>query len=154
MANESSLSRWSPFRELDRLQDEMRSLFLRSGNEDSPLLHTTSEFADWAPAVDIAEDDKEFTITADLPQVKKDEVKVTVDDGLLTIRGEREHKEETKNKKYHRVERSYGKYVRSFRLPEEVKSDKIDAQFEGGVLTIHLPKGNKKATKAKEIAIH
>lgn len=155
MANKkSALTRWNPFGELDRLQDEMRSLFLRSGNEDFPLLSTTSEFAEWAPAVDITEDDKEYTITADLPDVKKEEVKVTIDDGVLTIRGEREHKEETKKKKFHRVERSYGKYVRSFRLPDEVESGKIDARFEGGVLTVHLPKGKKAATKGKEIVVH
>lgn len=149
----TELKTWSPFQELDRLQDEMKSLFMRSGNGDSPLL-SRAELSDWSPDVDIAEDENEYTITADLPAVKKNEVKVTLDDGLLTICGEREQKEETKKKKFHRVERSYGKYLRSFRLPDEVESDKIDARFDDGVLTVHLPKGAQPKAQSKEIAIH
>lgn len=151
---EIAKARWNPFGQLEQLQDQMRSLFLRSGNGSDFPLASASEFGDWSPPMDISEDDDEYTITADLPEVKKDQVKVTLDDGLLTIRGEREHKEEKRKKKYHRVERSYGKYVRSFRLPDEVESDKIDANFEDGVLTVHLPKGEEAKTREKEIAIH
>jgi HSP20 family protein len=153
MSKKNQITNWDPFKELEDLQDRMRSLFVRSGNGDSFLTNET-DFADWSPAVDISEDEKEFTITADLPDVKKEEVKVSLDDGMLTIKGERQHKEETKKKKFHRVERSYGKYVRSFRLPDEVESDKIDAAFKDGVLTVHLPKGEKSKSREKEIAIH
>lgn len=153
MSKKAALTRWNPFQELDRLQDEMRSLFMRSGNGDAPL-STGSEFADWSPAVDISEDDDEYTITADLPEVKKEEVKVTLDGGLLTIRGEREHTEETKKRKFHRVERSYGRYVRSFRLPEEIEGEKVDAEFHDGVLTVHLPKGARTKPREIEVAVH
>ena len=153
MTKKTEITRWDPFLELDNLQDRMKSLFMRTGNGGYPLF-SDSEFADWAPAVDITEDDNEYTITADLPEVEKDQVKVTLDDGRLTISGEREHKEEEKKKKFHQMERSYGKYVRSFRLPEEVESEKIDANFDAGILTVHLPKGEAAKSHKTEIAVH
>lgn len=157
MSDKHEIKKWDPFRELEKLQDRMRSLFVKTGTGNGNgafSLLSDSEFSDWSPAVDIGEDDEEYTIIADLPDVGKDQVKVTLDDGCLTIRGEREKKEEEKKKRFHRVERSYGKYVRSFRIPEEVDEEQIDAQFDKGVLTVHLPKGQEAGREEKEIAIH
>lgn len=149
----AKMTRWNPFSELDELQDRMRSLFVRSGNGEGPGITDGGEFADWSPAVDVSEDENEYLITADLPEVKKEDIKITADDGRLTISGERKRETEETKKKWHRVERSYGKYVRSFRLPQEVTPDKIDAKFRDGVLTIHLPKTAGGKTHQHEIPV-
>jgi HSP20 family protein len=148
----NELSQWTPFRELDDLQDRLKSLFLRSG--DSGALTEGFDIADWQPAVDVSENDQEFTLTADLPNVPKDQLKVTVANGMLTIQGERKQEKEEKGRRFHRVERSYGKYCRSFRLPESVDPAKIDAAYADGVLTLHLPKGEEQKPSAQEIPIH
>src|SRR2546426_2987313 len=97
--------------------------------------------ADWAPAVDITEDDKEYLIKAEIPEVEKKDVKVTVQDGVLTIQGERKKETEEKdNKRFHRVEHFYGTFVRSFTLPEDAAEDKTRAEFKDGLLLVHLPK--------------
>lgn len=152
MTPRTQITRWNPFSELEDLQNLAKSFLTRF--DEGPLLQRIAEGSvDWTPAMDVTEDDKEFTITADLPEVSKDNVKVTLSDGMLTIQGERRHEEEEKNKRYHRVERSFGKYVRSFQLPSEVESDKIEAQFEGGVLKVHLPKCPEAKQEVHEIAV-
>jgi len=148
----NEITKWNPFRELDELQDRMKSLFLRSGDSGSLLGHTTTE-ADWLPAVDVAEDDKEFTLTADLPDIQKDQVKVSVKNGFLTIQGERHQEKEEKKKKYHRIERSYGKYFRRFQVPDSVDASKIEAAYTDGVLTVHLPKCPEKAPATQKIEV-
>ena len=145
----NELSQWTPFRELD---DRLKSLFLRSG--DSGSLTEGFAMSDWQPAVDVSENDQEFTLTADLPNVPKDQLKVTVANGMLTIQGERKQEKEEKGRRFHRVERSYGKYSRSFRLPESVDAAKIDAAYADGVLTLHLPKGAEQKPSTQEIPIH
>jgi len=149
----SNLTKWDPFQELDNLRGLTRLLNPRnlvSGEDqgDSPLVA-----GNWAPAVDIVEDDKEYVIKADLPEVNKKEVHVTFENGMLTISGERkfENEENDDKKKYHRVERSYGSYTRSFRLPETVDAEKVDAKFKDGVLSVHLPK--KEDVKPKHIEV-
>ncbi|MDF1812509.1 MAG: Hsp20/alpha crystallin family protein [Verrucomicrobiales bacterium] len=129
----NSLTHWDPFKELNRL-----STILGSGK---PAL-AQAEHREWAPAVDISEDDESFIIKADLPDVDKDDVNVTVQNGYLTLSGERrmEKEEEDKKKKYHRIERSYGSYTRSFALPENVDGGAVKAKFKDGVLHIVLPK--------------
>ena len=107
--------------------------------------------ADWAPVVDIGEDEKEFLIKAELPGLKREEVKVTVEDGVLSISGERKAEKEEKTKKYHRVERSYGSFLRSFTLPEGCDPAKVNAEFKEGVLNVHLAKSPKAQPKAIEI---
>jgi HSP20 family protein len=87
--------------------------------------------------------EKEYSIKAELPGVNKEDVKVTVVGGVLSISGERKAEKEEKDKKYHRIERSYGSFIRSFTLPEGVSSDKIDAEFKDGILRLHLPKNEK-----------
>jgi HSP20 family protein len=89
--------------------------------------------ADWAPSVDISETDGAYQIKAEIPDVKKEDVKVTLEDGVLTIQGERKQEKEERGKKYHRVERSYGSFVRSFTLPDLVDEEKVKAEFKDGV---------------------
>jgi HSP20 family protein len=108
---------------------------------------------EWAPSVDIIEDDKEWLVKADLPEVKKDDVKVTVENGVLTITGERKLEKEEKDKKYHRIERSYGSFLRSFTLPDAADGTKVNAEFKDGVLKVHLPKSEKAKPKAVEVKV-
>jgi HSP20 family protein len=145
------LARFEPVGDLDVLQNRLSNLFGRSshrgsGREDLAL-------ADWAPLADISEDDKEYIIKTELPDVKKDEVKVTVENGVLTISGERKFEKEEKNKKYHRIERAYGTFVRSFTLPDDADPNKVKAEFKDGILTVHLPKSESAKPKQIEIQV-
>jgi len=141
---------WDPFQELNELQNRLATLFgrtaVRPGNGEETI--TT---ADWAPVVDITEDDKEYLVKAELPGLKRDEVKVTVEEGVLAISGERKVEKEEKNRKYHRIERAYGSFVRTFALPDEVDPAKVNAEFKDGVLNVHLTKSPK--AQPKTIAI-
>jgi HSP20 family protein len=109
--------------------------------------------ADWTPTVDISETDGEYLIKAELPEVKKEDVKVTLEDGVLTLTGERRQEKEEKTTKYHRVERSYGSFVRSFSLPELVDETKVKAEYKDGVLSLHLPKSEKAKPRAIEVKV-
>lgn len=109
--------------------------------------------ADWVPTVDISESEGEYLIKAELPEVKKEDVKVTVEDGVLTIQGERRQEKEEKGKRFHRVERSYGSFVRSFTLPESVDDTAVKAEYKDGVLALHLPKTEKVKPKAIEVKV-
>jgi HSP20 family protein len=141
---------WDPLQELNDLQNRFNSLFgrtaLRPGTGEETLA-----VADWAPAVDITEDDTEFVIKAELPGLKREEVKVTVEEGVLSISGERKTEKEEKNKKFHRVERSYGSFLRSFSLPEGADAAKVNAEFSDGVLNVHLGKTPKAQPKTIEV---
>jgi HSP20 family protein len=129
-------------KELDRLTGALRPF---------ELLEESGTMAAWSPAVDVAEDDNAITIKADLPEVEKKDIHVSVENGTLTIRGERKREKEEKKKNYHRIERSYGSYERSFSLPESVDKDRIGAECKNGVLTLTLPK--RPEAKAKAIGI-
>ena len=149
----NAITRWDPFRELDELQNRLSTLFGRApirknGSKDEALA-----VAEWAPVVDIVEDDNEYLIKAELPEVKKEDVKVTVQDNVLTISGERQYEKEEKGKKYHRVERAYGSFARSFSLPEDADGEKVAAEFKNGVLMVHLPKSEKAKPKSIEVKI-
>jgi HSP20 family protein len=109
--------------------------------------------ADWVPAVDVSETDGEYQIKAEIPDVKKEDVKVTLEDGVLTIQGERKQEKEDKGKKYHRVERTYGSFVRSFTLPDLVDEEKVKAEFKDGILKLQLPKSEKARPKAIEVKV-
>jgi HSP20 family protein len=133
-----SLVKWNPLRDLEDAQMRLNRFFT-----DLPMSRTEREgpvFADWAPAVDVQESDQEYLIKAELPEMKKDDVKVHVLEGVLTIEGERTQDKEEKGKKFHKVERSYGKFVRQFALPSEVDAAKVQADYKDGVLSVHLPK--------------
>ena len=103
--------------------------------------------------MDISEDDKEFLIKAELPEVKKEDVKVTVKEGVLTIRGERKSEKEEKGKKYHRMERFYGSFERSFTLPDEIEAGQITSEYKEGVLTVRLPKNPSAKPKSIEVKV-
>jgi HSP20 family protein len=109
--------------------------------------------ADWVPSVDVSETEGEYQIKAEIPDVKKEDVKVTVEDGVLTIQGERKYEKEEKGKKYHRVERSYGSFIRSFTLPDLVDEAKVKAEFKDGVLNLQLPKSVKAKPKSIEVTV-
>jgi len=146
----NTLARFEPLGELEQLQNRLSTLFGRAparrgdGREDLAM-------ADCAPLADITEDDKEYIIKTELPDVKKEDVKVTVENGVLTIAGERKFEKEEKKKKYHRVERAYGRFIRSFTLPDDADPGKVKADFKDGVLTVHLPKSEH--AKAKQIEV-
>ncbi len=110
-------------------------------------------FAEWAPAVDIQETDKEYLVKADLPEVKKEDVKVQFEDGVLTVEGERKQEKEEKDKKFHKIERQYGKFVRRFSLPTEVDGARVAAEFKEGVLNVHLPKSPNGKPKAITVKV-
>jgi HSP20 family protein len=109
--------------------------------------------ADWTPSVDISETEGEYQIKAEIPDVKKEDVKITLEDGVLTIQGERKHEKEEKGKKFHRIERSYGSFARTFALPDVIEVDQVKAEFKDGVLSLHLPKSEKAKPKAIEVKV-
>lgn len=144
----ATLTRWDPMRELEEMSERMNRLVTRPAGSEEALIT-----AEWAPIVDIQETDKEYLIKAELPEVKKEDVKVTLKDGILTLEGERHQEKEEKNKKFHRVERSYGKFVRSFTVPEDVDEKHIQADFKEGVLNVHLGKSENVKPKAVEVKV-
>jgi len=146
-------STWDPLRELGEIENRLEKYFGRPALTGNGGQKEAMTVAQWAPAVDITEDDKEYLVKAELPDLKKEEVKVTVEDGELTISGERKFEKEEKNKKYHRIERAYGSFVRSFTLPETVNGDKVNAEFKDGLLTVHLPKDQKAKPKSIEVKL-
>lgn len=103
--------------------------------------------------VDIVEDQKEYLIKAELPEVKKEEIKVGVQDDVLTITGELKYEKEEKDKKYHRIERAYGSFARSFTIPEDAEGTKVFAEFQDGVLKVHLPKSAQAKPKSIEVRV-
>ena len=129
------LTRWNPFVELDEIQQRLNRLFL-----DRTTKAGEDAFADFMPAVDIQETDAEFIVKADLPDVKKEEIKIQFQDGVLAIEGERRREKEEKGKRFHKVEREFGRFVRRFALPTEVDPEKVRAEFKDGVLNVTLPK--------------
>ncbi|MFK7849790.1 MAG: Hsp20/alpha crystallin family protein [Akkermansiaceae bacterium] len=149
----TTMTTWNPYNELERLQSRvMRAMNLDSarsnGSDDSLLLSS-----DWSPSVDITESEKEYEITADLPQLAKEDVKVVVENGSLVIKGERKRESEHTDKKVHRIERSYGTFYRSFSLPEDADGTGISAKFKDGVLRVLLPKNEEKLPKQIEVQV-
>ena len=147
-----ALVRWDPFRELEEVSDRLNRMFARPATRSSNGKETMI-VADWTPSVDISETEGEYQIKAEIPDVKKEDVKVTLEDGVLTIQGERKHEKEEKGKKYHRIERSYGSFVRTFSLPDVIDEEKVKAEFKDGVLNLHLPKSEKAKPKAIEVKV-
>jgi HSP20 family protein len=129
--------RFDPYREISNFQDRLNrafgSTFSRGEREDETL-------AAWAPPVDITEEKDHILITAELPGFKNDDISIQTENGMLTLSGERQFEKESNEKAYHRVERSYGRFVRSFSLPNNVDREKIQARFQDGLLQIELPK--------------
>ena len=148
-----SLARWNPFRELEEVNQRLNRVFGRDLSSLSDGKSPMTTF-DWAPSVDIAETETEFQVKAELPDVKKEDVKVSVDGGVLRIEGERKQEKEEKSKKWHRVERSYGSFLRTFALPENIEDTKVVAEFKNGVLDVHLPKSPKSKPTSVQIKVN
>jgi len=151
----NGLVRWNPFREMDDLQRRMTSLFDWSPFRRSSLTADDENITvpEWAPLVDIVEDDKEYLIKVELPEVQKDDVKVTVESGTLTISGERKAEKEQKGRRFHRVERYYGRFERSFSVPDDAEADDVKAEFKDGVLRVHLAKSEQARPKQIEVKV-
>ena len=147
------LKSWDSFKDIKDLQDRLSSLFNTSSFRRGDGQEETMTVTEWAPLVDISEDDKEYCIRTELPGVKKEEVKVTVENGVLSISGERKYEKEEKNRKYHRIERAYGNFLRSFSLPDDADGSKVSAEFKDGVLNVHLAKDEKTKPKAIEVKV-
>jgi len=147
------LSRWSPLKELEEMERRLSTIFGKTPSAMSGEKKEAITVAEWSPLVDITEDDKEYLIKADLPEVKKEDVKLTVQDDVMSISGERKYEKEEKGKKYHRVERAYGSFMRSFTLPEDADGSKVSAEYKEGVLKVHLPKSEKAKPKSIEVKV-
>ena len=132
-----NLMRYEPFREFENLTSRLNRVL---GMELKPMTVPEGAFADWAPAMDVEETENEYLVKADLPDVKKEDVKVTVENGILAVEGERRMEKEEKGKKFHRIERSYGKFVRRMAMPTDVDTQQVTAAVKDGVLNVHLPK--------------
>ncbi len=139
-----ALVRWSPFRELEEMQRNLSRIL-----DDASFGGT--ETGQWLPAVDIRETDDALLVEAELPGIDKKDVNVEVKDGVLTISGERKFEKDVKEENVHRIERSYGRFVRSFSLPTNVDTDKVEATMKDGVLSVRLPK--KESAKPKAITV-
>ena len=144
------ITSWNPLREMQELQNRvLHALAPRGDGEDREAMAV----AEWSPVVDIIEDEKEYLIKAELPEVSRENVRVTVENGKLTLAGERKFEKEEENKKYHRVERFYGSFARSFNLPENADPEPVEAEFKDGVLRVHLPKLEKAKPRQIEVKI-
>ena len=143
-----NLSIWDPFREMEELLDR----YSRSSRKSlAKSDDKTFEVGDWMPVVDIDETDDAFLVKAELPGVEKNDVNVNIENGVLTIRGEK--KTETEDKKRHRVECAYGSFVRSFSLPQAIKAEKVEAEYKNGILNLTIPKSEEAKPKQIEVKI-
>jgi HSP20 family protein len=144
-----ALVRYDPFKELRRFQDEVNRWF------DGGLAYQKQgESFGWAPAVDIYEDAEGVMLKFDLPEVDPKDVDVRLEDGTLTIRGERKLDKEDKKENYHRIERSYGAFARSFSLPATFDFDKVKAESKNGVLNVFLPKRAEAKPKSIQVKVN
>jgi len=140
----TTMMRWDPFQDLRSAQDEMaqmnpmlaHALGLHTQQQGSGRATTTA----WAPALDISERKDAYLVTVELPGIKPEDLDITMEDGLLTIQGERQFTQESSEQQFHRVERRYGAFRRSITLPAQVQAEQIEASFEDGVLQIMVPK--------------
>ncbi len=134
-----AIIRWDPFRDLVTLRDRMNRLFedavSTARSEEKDMISSS-----WAPAVDIYEDEKNLVLTAEIPGINEKDVDIKIENNTLSIHGERKLEKETQEENYHRIERAYGSFYRSFTLPNHIDQDKIQAEHENGVLRIIMPK--------------
>ena len=153
-----AIVRWKPVREIPMIPSDILGMqkdinrmfedFFRGGLEDTNLMTSS-----WSPAVDLAETGEEFLAKVELPGVDKNDIKITMENNVLTIRGEKQQEKKEKDVNFHRVERYYGSFQRSFELPGNVKNDKIDAEFNDGILTIRMPKAEEAKAKLIDVKV-
>jgi HSP20 family protein len=146
--NGMAIVRWSPFRDLMGIQQEVNRLF---DDLMTRRAEAGTENAVWVPAVDVSETEAEIKVKVEAPGIEKDDFKISVQNNVLTVRGEKKMEKETSEENYHRVERVYGSFFRALELPSVVQADKVKANYKDGVLTISLPKSEE--AKPKEIAV-
>jgi HSP20 family protein len=133
--------RWDPFRDLLSIQDEMNQVFRRATGQGGQ--GEASEGRLWAPAIDISERKDAYIVTAEIPGVRPEDLDVSLEDGVLTIKGERQFSQESSEQQWHRVERRYGAFRRTITLPTRTKADEIEASFENGLLEVVVPKAEE-----------
>ncbi len=145
-----AIIRWDPFRDLMTLRDRMNRLFedvfTSARGEEKDLISGS-----WTPAVDIYEDENQLVLTAEVPGIDEKDIEIKLEDNTLSIQGERKMEKETKEENYHRIERAYGSFYRSFTLPNYIDQDKIQAEHENGILKITMPK--KPELKPRKVKI-
>ncbi|HJV26756.1 MAG TPA: Hsp20/alpha crystallin family protein [Aromatoleum sp.] len=144
-----ALVKWDAWHDMEDLFDR----YMKSFGALRPGPRETATAGEWSPRVDIAETATEFVVKAEIPEVKKEDLHVTVDNGALTLRGERKQEKEESGKKFHRVERYYGSFSRVFSLPENIDEGKVKATFKDGMLTVQLPKSEESKPKALEVKV-
>lgn len=147
-----SLVKWDPFVELEDVSKQLNRIFGKFPARTEPSRELLA-MPDWAPNVDITETDTAYLIKGEIPGVSKEDVKVNIENGMLTMSGERKQEKEEKGRKFHRIERSYGSFMRSFRLPENVDETAIKAEFKDGMLNVTLPKSVQAKTKSTNITV-
>ncbi len=143
-----AIKRWSPYRELMTMQNQLSKLW---GDAWGDRTQDETEYGAWAPAVDLREEEERYVIDADLPGVKKEDIDINLENNVLTIMGERRFENESKKESYHCIERSYGKFIRSFTLPVRVSADKITATHKEGILEVVIPKAEESLPKKIKI---
>jgi len=150
----TALTRWNPFKEMEGIEDRVASWFdrfptsrLADNREESMTL------SEWTPLVDIIENDSEYLLKVELPEMRKEDVSVTVENGVLNIHGERKYEKEQKGITYHRLERGYGAFQRTFPIPEGADGSKVTAEFKAGILKVHLPKDEHAKPKAIDVKV-
>src|SRR5947199_10678826 len=152
--NMNTLITWNQLREMEEATQNRFNRFLagfpnRIGSGETHSLTV----ADWSPEVDISQDNHEYLLKADLPAMKNDDVRITIEDGILCVSGERKSEKEDQKRKFHRIERSYGNFRRSFTLPQDANGSKVTADFRDGVLKVHLPITPIAKSKAIEVKV-
>ena len=139
------ITRWDPIHEIDDLSTRVNRLL--------GLTRFNGELADWVPACNVMENDKEYRLRVELPDMKKEDIHVKMEDRVLVIEGERREEKEDKGMKFHRRELTYGKFVRRFTMPEEIEASKIQTSFRDGMLELVLPKMKVTLPRVKEIPV-
>jgi HSP20 family protein len=141
-----TLIRWNPYRHLAALPLDLDTIF--DSSRPGSGLNSESE---WSPSVDVVETKDGYELRAEVPGIKKEDIRISFEGGLLTLKGEKKNENEEKKENFHRVERVYGRFERSFRLPDGIKADGIKAKYDSGVLTVVIPKAEE--AKPKEISV-
>lgn len=169
----STLTKWNPFRKTSELDTSHGDLW-RAGLRFDPAREFEEMFrsmqralalwpsrgsepitlAEWSPSVDIAETDQEYLLKAELPDLRKQDIKVSIENGTLLISGERKVERDQKTLTFHRMERAYGRFERAFTLPENADRDRVASEYAEGVLTVHVPKNPKACRDSQQIEVH
>ena len=147
-----AIVRWDPFKDLSAIQDRINRLFDESLSRSKFFDKEGIASGFWSPAVDIYETESDIVLKAELPEVNQKDININIENNVLTLKGERKFEKETKEENFHRIERSYGSFSRSFNLPGSIDKDNVKASYKNGVLKITMPK--KEESKPKQITVN